>query len=349
MANKGKKLSELAGLASARTLGDTDPIVTDVTHDSRKARPGSLYVALRGTNVDGHRFLSAAVGQGAVAICVDHETASQVPQIIVDDTRAVLGELAAAVYDYPSSSLQVIGVTGTNGKTTVTHYIESIALQAGLAAGLIGTIHTRIAGIEVPAEMTTPEASEFQSLLAEMRDEGVSVVAAEVSSHALEYGRVRATRFAAAAFTNMSQDHLDFHGDMASYRAAKERLFREYEIGTAVLNIDDPVGAEIASSYRGEAVTVGARGDLRASSLRFVPGGTGFRFHSPWGTADVVAPVFGDFNVSNLMIAASCCLVIGMDFATVSANLGTVDGVRPLRDRLGRRSDHGHRRLRPHS
>lgn len=327
MASSNKTVSALAAHIGARVAGLGDPVVGDVYHDSRVVVPGSLYVALRGAHSDGHEYVMSAVENGAVAVCVDHETGAGVPEIFVADTRSVLGDLAAAVHDHPSTSLQVIGVTGTNGKTTVTHYIESIVTHSGWVAGLVGTIHTRVGGVSIPATMTTPEASEFQRLLGEMRDAGVSVVAAEVSSHALELGRVKATRFAVAAFTNLSQDHLDFHGDMASYEAAKRRLFTDYEVGTAVVDIDDIVGARIAAAYDGDLVTVGEGGDVRVTELELVPGGSRFRFSSPWGEATVTAPVHGSFNVSNLVVAVSSCLAIGIDFDSVVEAMSRIDGV----------------------
>ncbi len=327
MASKAKSVAALAALVGARLVGE-DVAVVDVTHDSRRVVDGALYVALRGSNVDGHRFVDAAIAGGAVAVCVDHEMPLEVPELIVEDTRAILGALAAEVHDHPSAAMKVIGVTGTNGKTTVTHFIESIANHAGLVTGLVGTIHTRVAGESVPATMTTPEASEFQRLLAQMRDRGASLVAAEVSSHALEFGRTRATEFAVAAFTNLSQDHLDFHGDMDSYRLAKERLFTEYRVGTAVFNIDDPVGARLADQYERPSLTVGRGGDV---SLHHVepagPGRTRIHLETPWGATSREVPVFGEFNLSNLAMAAACCVAAGIEFATVAEALGDVDGV----------------------
>ncbi|MGH3650561.1 MAG: Mur ligase family protein, partial [Acidimicrobiia bacterium] len=327
MANKGKTLSALATRVGGTVLGDGDPVITDVTHDSRSVSPGAMYVAIRGLRADGHQFVAAAIDSGAGAVCVDHATAGTVPELVVDDTRAVLGALAAAVHDDPSASLDVIGVTGTNGKTTVTHYVESIAQDAGVVAGLVGTIHTRVGGVSVmPATLTTPEASELQRLLAEMRDQGVSLVAIEVSSHSLALGRVEGTRFAVAAFTNLSQDHLDFHGDMSAYRAAKERLFTNYEVGTAVINVDDPTGARLASSHEGPLVTVGRDGDVAATDIEPYPEGTRFLFSSEWGTTTVEAPVLGEFNVSNLTVAAACCLVVGIALDDVVAGMSRVAG-----------------------
>jgi UDP-N-acetylmuramoyl-L-alanyl-D-glutamate--2,6-diaminopimelate ligase len=327
MAKSNKTVRMLADMVGGSVAGPGDPMIEDVTHDSRQAGPGSLYVAVRGGRVDGHEFAPQALAAGASAICVDHPLSSGVPEIVVEDTRRVMGDLAAAVHDYPSHSLAVVGVTGTNGKTTVTHYVESIAGHAGRSAGLVGTIHTRVGGATAPSSLTTPEAPEFQRLLAAMRDQGVDVAAVEVSSHALEYGRVAGTRFAVAAFTNISQDHLDFHGDMAAYRAAKERLFTDYEVGTAVINIDDPVGAEIAASYDGDLITVGRGGDLSIHSVETHRSHSEFVVETPVGGFAWKAPVVGEFNVANLVLAAACCVAIGLDYRAVFDALPEISGV----------------------
>jgi UDP-N-acetylmuramoyl-L-alanyl-D-glutamate--2,6-diaminopimelate ligase len=328
MAKSNRTVRVLADMVGGSVAGPgDDPVIEEVTHDSRRSRQGSLYVAVRGEHVDGHDFVAQAVAAGASAICVDHPLSSGVPEIVVDDTRRVMGDLAAAVNDYPSHSLSVVGVTGTNGKTTVTHYVESIVGRAGRSAGLVGTIHTRGAGATTPSSLTTPEAPEFQSLLADLRDRGVEVVAVEVSSHALEHGRVQGTSFAVAAFTNISQDHLDFHGDMAAYRAAKERLFTDYEVGTAVVNIDDPVGAQIAAGYEGDLITVGRGGDFSVQFVETHPTSSTFTVETPIGAFKQEAPVIGEFNVANLVLAAACCVGVGLDYDSVFAALPWVSGV----------------------
>jgi UDP-N-acetylmuramoyl-L-alanyl-D-glutamate--2,6-diaminopimelate ligase len=328
MAHRVRTLGELATLVGGKLQGDPDIPVVDVTHDSRLVQPGWLYAALRGNRVDGHDFVGDALAAGAAAVCVEHETIADVPQLLVADSRKALGPLSAATHDYPSRDVAVVGITGTNGKTTVTHYVESIAVASGLETGLIGTIHSRIGDETLPAGLTTPEASDFQRLLARMRDEGVSLAPVEVSSHALELGRVSGTTFAVAAFTNLSQDHLDFHGDMSSYRAAKERLFTDYQVGTAVINIDDPVGAEIAADYRGELLTVGGGGDVSIRETEHLTGGrTRFHLDTPWGDAEVEAPVIGGFNVANLAIASACSVAAGIDFGHVVDALSHVAGV----------------------
>ncbi|MFP4554660.1 MAG: UDP-N-acetylmuramoyl-L-alanyl-D-glutamate--2,6-diaminopimelate ligase [Actinomycetota bacterium] len=340
MASRSNTVSMLADLVGARVVNGSDPLVQDVTHDSRQVARGSLYVAIRGEHADGHSFVGSATASGAVAVCVDHEVATDVPQIVVEDTRAVLGELAAAVYDYPSTAVDVIGVTGTNGKTTVTHYVESIARHAGLSTGLVGTIATRSGSRSAAASLTTPEASEFQRLLAGMRDDGVDLVAAEVSSHALVYGRVRGTRFAVVAFTNISQDHLDFHGDMEAYRTAKKRLFTDYQVGTAVVNIDDPTGAEIARDFGGDLITVGGGGDFSVHSVETHSSYSSFTIETPEGRFHRQAPVIGEFNVSNLVLAAACCVAADidpeivfeavMDVAAVPGRFEVVSGDDPI-------------------
>jgi UDP-N-acetylmuramoyl-L-alanyl-D-glutamate--2,6-diaminopimelate ligase len=327
MASRSKTVSRLAGLVGGAFVGETDTTVSDVTHDSRQVSQGALYVAIRGERADGHSFVSSATKAGAVAVCVDHEIDLAVPQIVVEDTRAVLGDLAAEVHDYPSLALDVIGVTGTNGKTTVTHYVESMARHTGKVTGLVGTIHTVSAGSAVPASLTTPEASELQRILAQMRDDGVDLVAAEVSSHALELERVRGTRFAVAAFTNLSQDHLDFHGDMEAYREAKQRLFTDYDVGTAVINIDDPVGAEIAAGYEGELITVGRGGDFSIHTVETHASYSDFTVETRWGSFNKRAPVIGAFNVSNLVLAAACCVAVGIDHEKVFDAISHVSGV----------------------
>lgn len=323
----GKHLSELATLVDGVTTGEGDPLIVDVTHRSGDVSEGSLFVALVGANSDGHDYIDDAVVRGAEAIVVQRPVTCDVPVLLVEDTRQVLGPLASSVHGYPSREVEVVGVTGTNGKTTITHFVESMVRHQGRKSGLIGTINVKVGDHAEATAHTTPEASEFQRLLARMRDAGVEVVAAEVSSHALEFGRVNGTQFSAGVFTNLSQDHLDFHGTMEVYGAAKRRLFTEHPIGTAIVNIDDPVGADIASSYPGDLVTVGLIGDVNFSDISPILGGTRFRLTSPWGEATVEAPIVGDFNVANLTMAAATCIQLSMSFEEVVDAMGHVDQV----------------------
>ncbi|MDX1468625.1 MAG: UDP-N-acetylmuramoyl-L-alanyl-D-glutamate--2,6-diaminopimelate ligase [Acidimicrobiia bacterium] len=314
----------IGGEIDGRGPGAGVPWISDVTHDSRQAGPGILFTAIRGQRHDGHDHVADAVRAGSPAVCVDHPTHSGVAELIVADTRSALGPLAAEVHGHPSRAMSVVGVTGTNGKTTVTHNIESIAASAGLTVGLMGTITTRIAGKEVESKHTTPEASDFQRTLATMRARGVSLVACEVSSHALALERVSATRFSVAAFTNLSHDHLDFHGDMASYLAAKRRLFTEHEVGIAVVNLDDTAGAELARELKGELIGVGDSGDVRVIAQQPVESGTQLRVETPWGVIEGKAPVLGVFNVANLAMAIACCLVSGIGTEDVAQSLSSL-------------------------
>ncbi len=327
MPGSGSTLGDLAAGVGGTVHGDPEIAVVDVTHDSRQTGPGVLYVAVRGASHDGHAFLDSVRRAGSEAAVVDHETSHDITELVVDDTRQVMGRLAATVHGDPSRALAVVGVTGTNGKTTVTHYVESMAARAGRVPGLIGTVHTRVGDTPLLSERTTPEATDFQRLLAEMRDLGADVVAAEISSHALELGRVSATRFEVAAFTNLSQDHLDFHGDMGSYRLAKERLFREYEVGTSVINVGDPVGAEIGRWVEGSKTLVGPGGDLWVEEAAISFEGTVFDLVTSGSRSRVRSPLIGAFNVENALVAAGCCLAVGLTMDEVVSGLERLDPV----------------------
>ena len=288
--------------------------ISDVTHDSRTAGPGVAFVAIRGFTTDGHDHVVGAVSGGAAAVIVEEPPPVGVPAVVVPDTRSALGTAAAFVHRNPSASMQVLGVTGTNGKTTVTRLVESILTDVGRRVGVIGTLGTRIAGVPRPGERTTPEADDVQRLLAEMVRRHVATVAMEVSSHALELGRVIGTRFAVAGFTNLSQDHLDFHGDMDRYRAAKERLFLPDLSDEAVVWVDDPVGREIADSVSIPVTTVGERApaDISISTERVSIAGSTFRLRGLSGREITVEfPLPGGFMVANAAVAAAMCLRAG--------------------------------------
>lgn len=317
-----RTLAELAALVGGSVQGDGTIRVSDLTHDSRAVGPDTLFVAIVGATHDGHEFAAQAVASGAPALCVSRAVNIDVSQLIVGDTRSVAGPLAATIHDNPSEDVDIVGITGTNGKTTVAHYIESIAGYTGRLAGVIGTIETRLGSTVYATERTTPEAPRFQRLLGQMRDEGAEIVAVEVSSHALEMGRVKGTSFAVAAFTNLSRDHLDFHGSMSEYQKAKQRLFEEYRVGVAVVNVDDPVGAEIALGFGGSLLTVGQGGSVSIAGLKGTASGSEFTLATPEGEARVAAPVLGEFNVNNAVMAAASCLALGIQFDEVVAGLG---------------------------
>lgn len=321
-------LRELAREVSGRVIGDATTAVSDVTHDSRAAGPGVLFVAVRGFTVDGHDFIPAAAAAGSPAVCVEEAGAlGDLPGIVVDDTRGVLGVLAATIHGRPSERLRLVGVTGTNGKTTVTHLVESVAAAAGLAHAIVGTVGARIGGEPVPVARTTPEATDFQRLLGRMVAAGVDVAAVEVSSHALALGRVAATRFTVAAFTNLSRDHLDFHGDMERYLAAKALLFEQAD--AAVVWVDDPAGARIADALAIPVTRVGLGegADVTASEVEVGFEGSRFVARGRAGSAEVTLPLAGRFNVANALVAAGCAEVMGIGWEAIAAGLAAVPPV----------------------
>ena len=323
----GSTVGETSGRVGGLVVGDPDIWLGDVTHDSALAGPDVLFVAVKGSSHDGHDYVGLAVNAGSPAVAVETLQANAVTQIVVGDTRAAMGPMAARVHGDPSTELSVVGVTGTNGKTTVTHYLESLLTSAGRVVGLIGTVETRVGATALPSARTTPEATDFQRLLARMRRLEAGVVAAEISSHALEMSRVAGTRFEVAAFTNLSQDHLDFHGSMESYRRAKERLFREYEVGIAVLNIDDPVGAAISSWVETPVIRVGGEGDVRAENVETSFLGTRFDLVTEQGTVPVSSDLIGAFNVENALVAVGCSMALGLGLDEISVGLARLGGV----------------------
>ncbi len=323
-----ESLSRLAQLVGGSVHGGADPRISDVTHDSRQAGPGTLFVAVRGFTVDGHDFADAAAAAGSPAIAVERLLPAPAVQLLVEDTRACLGQLAAEVHGRPSQRVPVIGVTGTNGKTSVTFMIEAIVRAAGDLPGLIGTVQTRVGDDRIPTLRTTPEAPDFQRLLATMVERGADVITCEVSSHALQLGRVDATHFAVAAFTNLSVDHLDFHGDMESYFAAKASLFTPDRTDHAVVWIDDPAGLRIVEQSMVPMTTVGTRedADVRVETLSIDLAGARFRLEgrsqsAPRLDGEYSVPLPGRFNVANAAIAAVCTAQIGYAPSAIRAGL----------------------------
>ena len=322
-----KTLGALSAIIGGEVVGDPEVSVADVTHDSRQTGPGVMFIAVKGERYDGHGFVSGALEAGSTAVCVESVLDLNISQLVVTDTRGVMGRLASAIHGDPSKQVPVVGITGTNGKTTVAHYIEAIARTMGATAGLIGTVATRLGQTSWPSPRTTPEATDFQRLLGEMRDMEADLIAAEVSSHALDLDRVSGTEFAAAAFTNLSQDHLDFHGSMDAYLRAKERLFREYQVGTAVINVDDPAGREIAGRTKIPVLSVGIDAEIRAENLAVTAGGSDFEMVTPRFSRSLTTPIMGAFNVQNALVAVGCCLAIGMADDEVAAALESLPGI----------------------
>jgi UDP-N-acetylmuramoyl-L-alanyl-D-glutamate--2,6-diaminopimelate ligase len=251
----------IPGLQYEVLQGSTACSLAGITGDSRKVGVGWAFVAVPGTKADGHTFIAQALAQGAAVLLVDRPLEVTAPRSVcclrVSDTRQALAHLAAAFFNHPSRQLRLIGVTGTNGKTTSTYLLEAVLQAHGLRPGVIGTITYRYGGHERPAHQTTPPAEDIQRLLREMVDAGVSDCAMEVSSHALAQHRVWGCQFGAALFTNLTQDHLDYHADMSAYFAAKARLFTMYQPGVAVLNYDDPAARKLLHETRAPVITYG--------------------------------------------------------------------------------------------
>jgi UDP-N-acetylmuramoyl-L-alanyl-D-glutamate--2,6-diaminopimelate ligase len=312
-------------------------VTRGITHDSRRVRRGDVYAALPGSHQHGARFCEQAAQAGAVAILTDPAgrdlaAGCGLPLFVVADPRSRLGEVAAWIYGNPSARLQLVGVTGTSGKTTTTFLIESGLRLAGHLTGLVGGVQTRVAGVTADSELTTPEATDLQALLAVMTERGVTAAAMEVSSHALALGRVAGTSYEVAVFTNLSQDHLDFHASMDDYFAAKAALFTPAYARAGVVNIDDSRGRLLAVAARIPVTTFSAAGnpaaDWHAADVRAGADGSTFRVVGPGGVdADASVALPGPFNVSNALAAIVALVEAGVGLATAVAGVAACPGV----------------------
>jgi UDP-N-acetylmuramoyl-L-alanyl-D-glutamate--2,6-diaminopimelate ligase len=295
--------------------------IADLAYDSRRVAPGSLFVCVPGATVDGHEHAAAAVAAGAVALVCERGLEVGVPEVVVPDARRAMAPLADRFFGEPTRTLRVAGVTGTNGKTTTAYVTRAIFEAAGIRCGLLGTIEQVVGGEAEPVERTTPEAIDLQRTFRRMLDAGDRACAMEVSSHALDLHRVDSVRFAAAAFTNLSQDHLDFHGSMEEYFAAKARLF-DGRCPTAT-NAADPYGSRLEATIRYGTETA----DVRAEARHLEPGGSRFRLVTPAGDVAVQTRLRGAFNVSNVLAAASLAHLMEVPLAATAAGIGSLDGV----------------------
>lgn len=294
-------LRDAPGVRVRRRVGTANPPVHHITHDSRQVRAGSLFCCVRGERVDGHTFAGRAADTGAVALLVDHEVDVAVDQVVVDDVRAAMGPMASAVHGHPSRRLAVVGVTGTNGKTTTTNLVATILERHGWPCGLIGTL---------TGARTTPEAPELQERLASFVAEGKRAVAMEVSSHALALHRVDGTRVRVAAFTNLSQDHLDLHGTMERYFAAKARLFEPALSDEGVVCVDDAYGRLLADAA---AIPVTRFSSDDAAAVALTATSVAFT----WRDRRVTLPMGGRFNVANALTAATVTDRLGVPVDTI--------------------------------
>jgi UDP-N-acetylmuramoyl-L-alanyl-D-glutamate--2,6-diaminopimelate ligase len=330
------RLDELtAGLARADASGQrsvADVEIGGLAYDSRKVRPGDLFFCVSGFHSDGHDFAPAAVRRGAAALVVERPLGQPVPEAIVPSARRAMAPIAARFFGDPSATLRVVGITGTNGKTTTAYLIRALLEAEGVRCGLLGTVTSIVAGVEHPVVRTTPEAIDLQGDLSAMLRGGDGACAMEVSSHALELERTAAIRFAAAVFTNLSRDHLDFHASMEDYFQAKRRLFvgqppagdegAADRPAVSVVNAADPYGRRLADELPGAlAFAVDAPADYRASELRCGFGGCSFKLTAGSAVRDVTLPLPGRFNVANALAALATAHALGGELDTLVAAL----------------------------
>jgi UDP-N-acetylmuramoyl-L-alanyl-D-glutamate--2,6-diaminopimelate ligase len=321
----------LAGADVVEVNGDPATEITDLAYDSRRATPGTLFFCIPGFEADGHDFARYAIQAGATAVVVERplELEPQVIQVQVGDARAAMAHAAVRFYGDPTAELRVAGVTGTNGKTTTAFLIRHILERQGIQTGLLGTVKRVVGGVDEQVERTTPEAFELQGTFRRMVEGGDEACAMEVSSHALSLNRVDGIRFAVGAFTNLTQDHLDFHHDMEDYFLAKRRLFAGDRAERSVINIDDPYGDRLAAEF--DAITFSATGDeradLRAVDLRFDAAGSRFSLHGLGSELDASVPLPGRFNVENALCAIGVTVALGIDLADAVAALTDAERV----------------------
>jgi UDP-N-acetylmuramoyl-L-alanyl-D-glutamate--2,6-diaminopimelate ligase len=293
---------------------DAPPVdVSALAYDNRAVGPGTVFFCVRGMTRDGHEFAPDAVARGAAALVVDHPLGLGVPEVVVDDVRAAMAPAAAALAGDPTARLQVIGITGTNGKTTSAFILRALLEAAGRRTGLLGTVSSVIGGVEAPTERTTPEAIDLQQTFAQMLAAGDECCAMEVSSHALELHRADAIHWEVAVFTNLTQDHLDFHPGMEAYFLAKRRLF-EAGPRAAVINVDDAYGQRLAADFDAVTIAIDNEADLRARDVRFGLTGSSFTVDG----LQLRSPLPGRFNVLNVLGAVAVARALGVDDATIA-------------------------------
>jgi UDP-N-acetylmuramoyl-L-alanyl-D-glutamate--2,6-diaminopimelate ligase len=302
----------IAALAPRDVVGRAPLDVTDLAYDTRAVAPGALFFCVRGANVDGHDLAAQAVEAGAAALVVERAVPAEVPQLVVADSRAAMAVAADVFFGHPTHELEVVGVTGTNGKTTTAHLVYAILAAAGRRPGLLGTIEARLAGERRPVVRTTPEAIDLQRTFREMLDAGDRSCAMEASSHASELHRLDRVRFAALVFTNLTPDHLDFHGTMERYFDAKRRLFVGDGPPPATINLDDPWGRKLAAD-RPDALTYGL--DSPDAQIR------------PEALEGIDLKLRGRFNVSNALGALAAARLLGIDDEAAARGLEAVRGV----------------------
>jgi UDP-N-acetylmuramoyl-L-alanyl-D-glutamate--2,6-diaminopimelate ligase len=323
----------LAAIPVREIIGPVDRAVESIAYDSRRVQRNGLFVALRGEKSNGHDFIGQAIEKGAAVIVAERaERNSRATCVVVENTRTAVADLAARFYNFPGRKLKLAGVTGTNGKTTTTFLIKHICDKAGLRSGLLGTVRYEIGERVLPAARTTPESLDLQELLAQIRDAGCKAAALEVSSHALAQERTRNLEFDVAVFTNLTQDHLDFHGTMENYFGAKAKLFEQLpqqekkKNPVAVINIDDRYGRKLIEKIDTKVSVVtfgtGIKADFRASNYRMEFGGTSYQLDARGKSYLVRVPLIGRFNVANSVAALAAANALGIGLREAVLSLG---------------------------
>ena len=312
-------------------VGSLTQACAGVTHDSRAVVPGTVFVALKGLKADGEAFAPQAIAAGAAAIVAEHPSPrpSPVPWVVVTDARLALALLAAEFFGHPSRQMRVVGITGTNGKTTTSYLLHAIFEAAGIPCGLMGTVKYRIGSREFEATRTTPEAPALQDLMRQMVKEGCGACVMEVSSHALSLRRVDGIQFAAGVFSNLTRDHLDFHANMEDYFAAKRRLFEMLPAAApALINADDPRSAALVDATS-RPVTYGIRkpADVSPGPLSYSLSGLEFEIRMPQGTMQVRSKLVGKPNVYNILAAAGTAAALGVPLEAIERGLQSLPGV----------------------
>jgi UDP-N-acetylmuramoyl-L-alanyl-D-glutamate--2,6-diaminopimelate ligase len=335
---KEMKLSVLfEALEDYELEGNPDQDITGLNYDSRKIKSGDLFVAIKGNALNGHDFLNNAVEKGAASVLIEesYSLPSDISVVKVPDSRRALSKLADRFYNYPFKDMDVIGVTGTNGKTTITYILESILSASGKNTGVIGTVNSRFADKIKPSSVTTPESLDLMCTAREMADKGVTNLVMEVSSHAIHQKRTIDLPFRVAIFTNLSRDHLDYHKTMDSYFEAKGGLFRDLPVTVngeksyAILNMDDPRGEELSGLTKAAVVTYGINGDrdIKASDVKADMNGLRANLITPEGDVEICSPLLGEVNIYNILAAAGAALVTGISLEKIAEGIGNLNNV----------------------
>jgi UDP-N-acetylmuramyl-tripeptide synthetase len=340
--------------AFTQISGASDPEIRSVHYRSQSVTPGGLFIAIPGLRTDGHTFIGDAVARGAAAIIAERAVDTGVPCVRVTDSRKALAQISAGFYQTPTNALSVIGITGTNGKTTATYLVESMLIAAGKLPGVVGTINYRFAGKTFENPVTTPESLDLQRILADMGRSGVTHVTLEVSSHAIDLSRIEGCGFDVAAFTNLSQDHLDYHGSLGKYWACKQRLFTEYlekgfkkDKAVAVINGGNAFGRELIQRLRTSfpnraVISYGVTGESQVHPVDYIQNGSGIRgqITTPAGSFSFRSTLVGQYNLENILCATGIGLALALPLSAIRDGISLLPNVpgrlEPVNNQTGR-------------